>query len=315
MDPKLEVIHISRESAYFKPALAMALRIDGNSRPSTVDAAVNDFLSIAERCSLDPRPLFGVISNQLLSATALGLMSPGRAAMVFVSNAPEKDAAIRAAALASLATCRSDLESRGVLLQQALISEGDIATTFLFRESGFRHLTNLLYLRLDTQIFPRIDFAAQPLSWVSYSEDRRPLFEEALESSYVNSCDCPELNNLRQSSEALESHRAVGEFHPELWWVALLESKPVGVLLLAHISRLFSTEIVYMGVSHFARGQGIANSLLDRAVSLSRQNRNTSLTAAVDERNIPARNVYSRWRFVQTAVQQAWIATSFPNNR
>ena len=44
----------------------------------------------------------------------------------------------------------------------------------------------------------------------------------ALERSYVDTLDCPELCGLREKRDVLDSHRSTGKFDPNLWWLVRL---------------------------------------------------------------------------------------------
>ena len=57
---------------------------------------------------------------------------------------------------------------------------------------------------------------------------------------------------------------------------------------------------------------GVGDALVERAIDAAAAPRCRVLMLAVDERNIPARQLYSRWGFVETHVRDAWIATPRP---
>lgn len=117
--------------------------------------------------------------------------------------------------------------------------------------------------------------------------------------------------------DVLADHRAAGEFDPALWQVALLVDDPVGVFLLSRIQNQSAMEVVYMGVTPEGRGRGVGDALIARAIELATTSGRVSASAsplalvlAVDERNIPAKGLYSRWGFVFLGAREAWIATS-----
>jgi ribosomal protein S18 acetylase RimI-like enzyme len=64
-----------------------------------------------------------------------------------------------------------------------------------------------------------------------------------------------------------------------------------------------------MGVAQPARGTGVANALLARAVARCASKSASYLTLAVDARNTPANCFYRRWGFLETRRMNAWIAT------
>ena len=111
-------------------------------------------------------------------------------------------------------------------------------------------------------------------------------------------------------SDVLAGHRVAGAFDPELWSVAVREAQPVAVLLLSRLARQEAVEIVYMGVAQVARGTGVADAVMRRAVEAAGRVGANTLALAVDLRNTPARKLYGRWGFVEFADRDAWIVTS-----
>ena len=170
------------------------------------------------------------------------------------------------------------------------------------------HLTTLLYLRRSGTTIEPITSCAIPLTWHPYSQCKHELFLAALERSYAQSMDCHELATLRTAEETLAGHRAAGPFDPGLWWVVLCDNEPVGVLLLCEIPRERGLELVYVGVAQAARGTGVADVMIDRAMGLARDRGAKFVALAVDARNIPARRLYARRRFVEIGAKEVWIA-------
>ena len=82
-----------------------------------------------------------------------------------------------------------------------------------------------------------------PEGWV-LSEDGK-----ALERSYVDTLDCPELCGLRVVDDVLESHRSVGVFDPGMWWLVMAEDEPEGCMLLSACPEQNAVELVYLGIS------------------------------------------------------------------
>ncbi len=65
-----------------------------------------------------------------------------------------------------------------------------------------------------------------------------------------------------------------------------------------------------MGVAQVARGTGVADAVMQRAVEAAGRVGANSLALAVDQRNTPARKLYGRWGFIEFAARDAWIITS-----
>ncbi len=253
--------------------------------------------------------LFGAYQGDKLVGTCLALESPGGTALVVISRELET-AAKRRANVEALKALQTVAWRRSIALLEALVTPGLRVLSDIFRDAGFQYLTRLVYLR---RYWTKPDQGRTPaadLDWVSYTPDREPLFIESLERTYVQTLDCPELTNLRPTSDVLAGHRATGIFDPDLWRVATRGGEPVGVMLLNRIPTEPALEVVYMGVAQTARGTGVADALLQWAVDTVARVGDVELALAVDVNNIAARRLYERWGFVETGARGAWIAIS-----
>jgi GNAT superfamily N-acetyltransferase len=268
--------------------------------------------------------------------------------MVFPSSDLRPDIKYQAT-VAVLQVVQTMAWSRSIGLLEVLVTPGSPELGRALREAGFRYLTRLRYLKRHVSrgeagggvacpsrrhrhglgpqhggatlgyATPRLKTraahplahpdAASELEWVHYTPDRELLFQDALERTYVQSLDCPELTGLRRTADVLAGHRAADVFDPALWWVAMHSQEPVGVILINRIPSEPALELVYMGVAQVARGTGVADALLGRAVVAASKVSATILALAVDERNTPARRMYTRWGFLETGARDAWIAS------
>ena len=94
---------------------------------------------------------------------------------------------------------------------------------------------------------------------------RRALIE-ALDKSYEDTLDCPELCGVRTTEDVLASHKATGDFDPEHWWLVQLDGRPEGCVLMSRCPDQGALELVYLGLSTALRGRGLGRLLLDRAI-------------------------------------------------
>jgi mycothiol synthase len=304
---EFDVRRLTALSPDYLRALHVALQAPW--QPSGKPAArVADLISRADgrTASLDPC-VAAYRDGQLVSA-CVALETPGAAALVFAPIAAGGSDADRAT-IAALEALVEAAWTRSVRLLEILTEPADTASGPVLREAGFRRLTRLLYLvRGDAPALAKV-CAADDLRWVAYSPAREQLFCEALEATYVQSLDCPELTGLRSTRDVLAGHRATGIFDPSRWWVVKRGDTLAGVLLLNGIPDRDALEVVYMGVAQASRGTRVADALLQRAVDEMGCANAKQLALAVDERNGPARHLYSRWGFVHSAGRDAWIAT------
>ncbi len=253
--------------------------------------------------------LFGAYQGDELLGACLALESPGAAALVVISRELET-AAQRRANVAALKALQTAAWQRSIAVLEALATPGSRVLGGIFRDAGFQYLTRLVYLRRESTKYRRVAGAAGNLEWIPYTPSREALFREALERTYVQTLDCPELTNLRPTADVLAGHRATGIFDADLWRVAMRGKEPVGVMLLNRIPTEPALEVVYMGVAQVARGTGVADALLQWAVETVTRVGDVDVALAVDANNIPARRLYERWDFVETGARDAWIAIS-----
>ncbi len=255
--------------------------------------------------------LFGAFDTRRLVGAALAVESPGKTALVFFSS-PESDSAARGSLLVSaLRELVRTARRRSLRLLEALLVPNDSVRAGVLADVGFGYLTQLYYHRRPLSSKTSETESPSGLQWVAYEPRHEPLFRRAAELSYVQTQDCPELTDVRSSADILAGHRAAGGDPFSLWCVALRDGEPVGILLLAPISHVRMLEIVYLGVAQPARGTGVADALLGRALRIARERGDTGLALAVDGRNQPALRLYRRWNFVETMRRDAWIATPF----
>jgi len=308
---QLVVRQIGPGAADHHAALHLALRVlpSLSGRPSP---SIAELQSNAETQAIPLDLVFGTYIGNRLVASAVAAELPGAAALVFFSG-DSSDWLRRAAGVAALRAARAAAFQRPIRLLQSLIPLGTEGADETLTEAGFCKITQLLYLTRTGNDAGPAGRAARNVDWVAYAAETEPLFRSALELSYVESLDCPELTGLRSTANVLAGHRASGIFEPALWWVAARDGRPVGVSLLNRVAAPATLEIVYLGVAHDARGTGVADAMLDRIVRTCRSSHTRRLILAVDSRNAPALSMYDRWGFIRELAMDAWIA-KFPAN-
>jgi ribosomal protein S18 acetylase RimI-like enzyme len=129
------------------------------------------------------------------------------------------------------------------------------------------------------------------------------LLSKALERTYEETMDCPELCGMRVVGDVLESHRSVGVFDPGMWWLVMDSGEPEGCMLLSACPEQNAVELVYLGLSPRLRGRGLGSSLLMMGVQSLTGRPEKMLTCAVDTRNAPAMALYRRCGFQRFAVR------------
>lgn len=250
----------------------------------------------------------------------LAVLGSGRTAMCFVSEpapggdpgGPEIGVAERAASIRAACAELPKLKPGAARIAQALPEPGDHWAIDAFREAGFTHVGDLSYMR---RVGP-LPADPQPVVWpegvrvvrVDELGDRAAqdaTLIAALDRTYIDTLDCPELCGLRETSDILHSHRATGRWDPSLWWVVMTDGAPEGCLLLNRMQDRGGAELVYLGLSPALRGRRLGAALLK--FGLARLGRASEVNCAVDERNEPAIRLYRRLGFASFARRVALV--------
>lgn len=199
---------------------------------------------------------------------------------------------------------------RGVKMLQALVDPAQTAVALSYIQAGFTKLARLGYYRREV---PRKKGSA--INWppgvriVSLDRlaDGEAQLARALETSYIDTQDCPALCGLREAADVLESHKSVGMYDPALWWVVFTGDAPVGCILLSVCDDIGSVELVYLGLGPQARGKGLGRGLLQHGLNELAERNARTLACAVDMANDPALKLYEGQGFKRFASRDAFI--------
>jgi ribosomal protein S18 acetylase RimI-like enzyme len=228
------------------------------------------------------------------------------------------------------------------LLAQALLETREAEVARAFRVAGFLQLGDLAYMRRPLARAPgrALEQAGHP-TWAAgltvrsleelaqsgaSEEEIHSRLLLALERSYIETRDCPELCGLRSLEDVLESHRCVGVLDPTLWWLVENRDGPQGCLLLSVAPEQDSVELVYLGLAPAVRGIGLGAMLLafgtrrlyetalaPEAVAGHPHVRGSGgMTCAVDTRNIPATKLYRRAGFERVGLRMPFVRALAP---
>ncbi|MCB9849551.1 MAG: GNAT family N-acetyltransferase [Phycisphaerales bacterium] len=288
-------------------ASLMALAISGSALLTPESTRqLQSLRKVAHDQGLKLAPLIAAELRGVVVGAALAIQSPGRSAMMHLAGAVDQPQPLLVMMLRAAVT---ELFASGVQLVQGLVHTGDNDLPQAYRSAGFQYLTDLIYMEASAQA--KVAAVAPPPGIVlaTYEPARDDLFLRALETSYIDSLDCPGLTGLRSTSDVLLGHRATGVFDPKGWYVALRGRAPAGVLLTARVARASALEVVYIGVSSTERGRGVGNYLMQVAHARARELALGVVTLALDATNEPARRLYDRWGYCATQRRRVWIAT------
>jgi ribosomal protein S18 acetylase RimI-like enzyme len=276
-------------------------------------------------------------SHPLLGQVVLAVVTPGRAAALYVSGdvhphdlpaqvfdvplsqAPaharhDQRAACTRAVLRWLRAApqgpgdpaqRESGDDIDVALAQALVEPGATALIDGLLAGGMTRLAELAYLRRDLSRYARTDEPAWPAGVSVRTVHDLPGgwagaqadLLLAMERSYEGTLDCPALCAIRTLPDTLASHRAVGAFDPRLWSIVYWQGQPHGCMLLSPFPDHDTVELVYLGLGPVLRGQGLGAMLLQRAVRDLTARGSRCLACAVDTTNSPALKLYKAAKF------------------
>ncbi len=296
-----------------EPGWMEAVRLvmgDGAHPTVDVDRAVTSLLEVVAIQELTLDPVLGARRDGCLVGSCVGVRSPGRSALAFLG--PSDDDRIEPeVGVMLLGALREGVRQGDVAMLQALLPASSARTAKVYREAGFRYLTELVYLeRKITGPSPNRRVRCDA-TYLTYSPDLEEKFVEILEATYEESLDCPGLTGIRSARDVLVGHLHTGVSDPAgLWFLAMLEGRPAGVLLLSGVYNRSCLEVVYMGVAVAARGRGVGDALLSLALDVGRRRGVRSLTLAVDGTNEHACRLYERWGLREVSRRRAWICRS-----
>lgn len=285
-------------------ALACVLASPGRATAAT--AHVRSFARYVETCGLE-WIAWRCRRQRRATACLFVLFLPGRTAIAMFPHfaargiEPEDQRELMAAGLDRLA-------DRELHYVQALVEPHAADKRELLQTCGFAHLTQLLYLQraADPSV---VDLPTPDADWIAYDDEHHDAFAQLLLATYEDSRDCPELTGLRPIDAVIASHKAAGEFRPALWEIACVAGQHAGCILLAPLTHGPLMEVVYLGVAPKWRKHGVGRLLLCRALEQCRLAGIAQLTAVVDCRNEPARQLYAGFGFRPTAAREAYIHT------
>lgn len=322
-----------REAVHLKPDLylAAAARLVSGVTGDREQAAKR-FLRAAPAHGIDLQLMWGTVDmsdpgNPRVREACLAVPGAGRTAMLFLSG-PERgttpdDAAARRAELIGAIGAASHalaVQPNGRFkIVQALPEPGEHWAISALEGAGFTKVGELDYLRrppMRGQAARSVRASAEPwpddimirtIERIEPGSRDRELLIAALDRSYAETLDCPELCGLRETTDVLDSHRATGQFDPSLWWIVFLRGEPHGCMLLSRLPEQDCVELVYLGLSPELRGRRIGSRLLAIGLDHAARKGPVAMTCAVDRRNAPAIRLYARFGFRQFSSRVAFV--------
>ncbi len=220
---------------------------------------------------------------------AWGQVVPGRTAFTWP---PRLEAGVQESIAEGLQQAVDQyLTATGITMSQAVLPDTNCTEAVRLLAAGYHHFADLEYLVCTRAHFPATRPAISVEFTVMKNVDHNR-FTTLIESTYSNTLDCANLDNIRTLEDTLAGYRMTGQHRPDWWLVAQHQGRDVGCLILADHEPDDQCEVVYMGVVPDARGLGIGRQMVDQALWLAACQDRQRLVLAVDRRNWPARDIY-----------------------
>ncbi|MCK4627596.1 MAG: GNAT family N-acetyltransferase [Sedimentisphaerales bacterium] len=275
-----------------------------------VEAKVKAFRAIALKEKYDISRHIVVLRGDKMVFSCLSVPNEGRTAFIYSSVPNPADPQLDKYAVEAVQQlCRWTISSNNNLLEVLLDTE-DTVRKEIFLRCDFRKLTDLIYLSRASTLPVQQPNINKNVSWLNYNQKNHNLFKNVIRQTYHDSLDCPELENMRDVEDVVQSHKAAGAFDPRWWKLLSYNDEPCGVLLLSLLPDSNSMELVYMGLTPSVRGRGWGQLLLQEAVECSRQSGVSYLMLAVDCRNYVARKLYKQFDFTEFLRRTVLLYTS-----
>ena len=186
---------------------------------------------------------------------------------------------------------------------------------------GFEPIGTLDYLAGDVPASEPPQEASGGIQFTALDWDQAngfKQFADVVQRTYDDTLDCPELAAYRTAPQTLNGYRSSPAFDPELWFLATdSNDQPIGCLVLANHQPAAGEypdgeaapviEIVYMGLVPEARGNGDGVRLVQHAMLSAREMGAERIILAVDQRNKPARAIYTAAGLQPMLSETVWV--------
>lgn len=282
-----------------------------------VRTAAKRLINSADKYGIDLKLMWGVPDGAGgLRQVCLAVLGAGRTSTMFLSKPdPGRPKAERIRdRVACLRMACEELHRRlgdRVQVAQALPTAGESEEIQSLVEAGFTRVGDLTCLRREPAAVddaPLVLPHGYSLRRFESTPDAEAVLLEALERSYEQTLDCPELCGLRESRDILESHRATGKFDGRLWWLLMKDGAPEGCVLISPIPDERRLDLVYIGLAITSRGKGLSRRMLVHAIrEADNLHREFATTCAVDDRNSAAIRLYESLNFRAFAHHCAFV--------
>lgn len=276
------------------------------------DETVVDFLRYAVQRKINLQDLWVATRGPRMAWATLSVVSAGRTMLLLAP--PRIDDDVQADAAGRLLDAISPhFAARNIQLAQVLLDPPADGLHAMYLAHGFDPMAELIYLQRTVR---RAEAPRLPAGFTlrTMTQEYPARFASTILATYQQSLDCPALNGVRNIDDVMASHRATGEFDPDLWFLLCEHDVPLGTLLLSRVTNTDALELVYLGLTPAARGRGMGDLLMQQAIWMVASHNLLRLTLAVDAINQPALGLYYRHGMGQVATKSALMRKLFLNS-
>lgn len=203
----------------------------------------------------------------------------------------------------------------GCEMLQAVAEKNDQEFHSALERNAIHKLVDLVYLSsplLDTAAPAPLPNTSVQFEVVPAREANLERWYSVIESTYLDSRDCPALYGRRSMSSIVSGYRATGTEWEEGWVILRPPGSPspvnlpnpsnttgpnnnddLGCFILADHPAGDFVELVYFGLAPAARGQGLGLQILATIEAWAKKLGRSRIIAAVDRKNLPALRVYA----------------------
>jgi len=299
-------------------AEALKLVFQKASEPSK-SAQVGAALDEIEHSAVENRILLVARRNAEPVGAVWAQIRAGRVAAIWPPGLADSETSGTAVALVNAAVLKA--AKSGVRLIHSLLAEDQLQEATWLIDCGFKEAADLQYLVCPRAKFPsdrpRSELIFEPIcepSTTAMSQEKLARLARIIERTYEKSLDCPALQGVRYDEDVIAGYQGTGEFNPSRWFFVRHPQREsdIGCLLLTRHPREARAEIVYMGISPDARGNGWGLEIVRYAQWLSCQTAmgqavDQELVLAVDAANRPAVDSYLRAGFEIRARRRVFL--------
>lgn len=288
---------------------ALAVLLTGGTDSS--DPAVQQFLNFTRSQGLRLDELWVAGQGTKPIASVLIVPSAGHTAIMFLSP---RSVVVDEVMPTLIQSACGGQDPQHLRLIQCLLDPSQEQQRQSLRAARFEDLAVLVYMQRCSEVRSSPPhFEDVGLTVLRWNNASRCQFATAITASYEATLDCPGLLGLRRIDEVIDGHQATGRFCPETWFVFCRGHDPIGVMLLNEAAQGDTFELVYLGLAKAFRRQGLARRILRFGLEVVHRRGVSGVILAVDERNMPAVNLYRGLGFRSTGRKVAMIY-ALPNS-